>query len=112
MRERGWADMADLDVTDFERAKVDADYKAERDMKRGESGLSVNRHLFKKANQMIDEVVEIQEALRERELAVENREQAQQELILLGRRSKSLIEDNEEDDVLPRKERRLPNIDF
>ena len=61
---------------------------------------------------MIDEVVEIQEALRERELAVENREQAQQELILLGRRSKSLIEDNEEDDVLPRKERRLPNIDF
>ena len=81
-------------------------------MKRGESGLSVNRHLFKKANQMIDEVVEIQEALRERELAVENREQAQQELILLGRRSKSLIEDNEEDDVLPRKERRLPNIDF
>ena len=61
---------------------------------------------------MIDEVVEIQEALRERELAVENREQAKQELILLGRRSKSLIEDNEEDDVLPRKERRLPNIDF
>ena len=112
MRERGWADMADLIVTDFERAKVDADYKAERDMKRGESGLSVNRHLFKKANQMIDEAVEIQEALRERELAVENREQAQQELILLGRRSKSLIEDNEEDDVLPRKERRLPNIDF
>lgn len=112
MREIGWADMADLNVTDFERAKVDADYKAERDMKRGESGLSVNRHLFKKANQMIDEVVEIQEALRERELAVENREQAQQELILLGRRSKSLIEDNEEDDVLPRKERRLPNIDF
>ena len=112
MREIGWEDMDDLDTTDFERAKADEEYKAERDMKRGESGLSVNRHLFKKANQMIDEVVEIQEALRERELAVENREQAQQELILLGRRSKSLIEDNEEDDVLPRKEQRLPNIDF
>lgn len=111
MRERGW-DMDDLDTTDFERAAVDADYKAERDMKRSESGLSVNRHLFRKANQMIDKAVELQEALRERERAVENREQAQQELILLGRRSKSLIEDDEEDDVLPRKERRLPNIDF
>ena len=61
---------------------------------------------------MIDKAVELQEALRERERAVENREQAQQELILLGRRSKSLIEDSEEDDVLPRKGRRLPNIDF
>jgi hypothetical protein len=62
---------------------------------------------------MIDEVAEFQKALQERELAVENREQAQQELILLGRRSKALIEVDEEDDnVLPRKERRLPNIDF
>lgn len=113
MREIGWVDMDDLDTTDFERAKVDEDYKAERDMKRGESGLSVNQHLFKKANRMIDEATELQEELRERERAVENREQAQQELILLGRRSKALIEDNEEDDnVPPRKERRLPNIDF
>lgn len=112
MREIGWVDMDDLDTTDFERAKVDEDYKAERDMKRGESGMSVNQHLFKKANQMIDKAAELQEALRERERAVENREQAQQELILLGRRSKSLIEDDEEDDVPPRKERRLPNIDF
>ena len=113
MREIGWVDMDDLDTTNFERAKADEEYKAERDMKRGESGLSVNRHLFKKANQMIDEVAEFQKALQERELAVENREQAQQELILLGRRSKALIEVDEEDDnVLPRKERRLPNIDF
>ena len=104
--------MDDLDTTDFERAKVDEDYKAERDMKRGESGMSVNQHLFKKANQMIDKAAELQEALRERERAVENREQAQQELILLGRRSKSLIEDDEENDMPPRKERRLPNIDF
>lgn len=112
MREIGWVDMDDLDTTDFERAKVDEDYKAERDMKRGESGMSVNQHLFKKANQMIDKAAELQEALRERERAVENREQAQQELILLGRRSKSLIEDDEENDMPPRKERRLPNIDF
>ena len=112
MRQRGW-DMDDLDTTDFERARVDDDYKAERDMKRGESGLSVNRHLFKKANQMIAETTELQEALRQREMAVENREQAQQELILLGRRSKTLIEDDEDDEnVPPRKERRLPNIDF
>ena len=112
MRQRGW-DMDDLDTTDFERARVDDDYKAERDMKRGESGLSVNRHLFKKANQMIAETTELQEALRQREMTVENREQAQQELILLGRRSKTLIEDDEDDEnVPPRKERRLPNIDF
>ena len=112
MREIGWVDMDDLDTTDFERAKVDEDYKAERDMKRGESGLSVNQHLFKKANRMIDEATELQKALRERELAIENREQVQQELILLGRRSKVLMEDEDEDETTPRKERRLPNIDF
>ena len=112
MREIGWVDMDDLDTTDFERAKVDEDYKAERDMKRGESGLSVNQHLFKKANRMIDEATELQKALQERELAVENREHVQQELILLGRRSKVLMEDEDEDETTPRKERRLPNIDF
>ena len=110
MRQRGW-NMDDLDTTDFERAKIDADYKAERDMKRGDFGLSVNRHLFKKANQMIDDVTEIEEALRQRELAIDNREQAQEELILLGRRSKALLDD-EDDELTPRKERRLPNIDF
>ena len=104
--------MSDLDTTDFERAAVDDDYKAERDIKRGESGLSVNRHLFRKANQMIDDATELQKALRERELAIENREQVQQELILLGRRSKVLMEDEDEDETTPRKERRLPNIDF
>lgn len=111
MRQRGY-DMSDLDTTDFERAAVDADYRVERDLKRGESGLSVNRHLFRKASQMIDDAVELQKALRERELAVENREQVQQELILLGRRSKVLMEDEDEDETTPRKERRLPNIDF
>ena len=39
-REKGW-DMDDLDVTDFDRAKVDSAYKAERDFKRGQSGKNV-----------------------------------------------------------------------
>ena len=60
---------------------------------------------------MIDDVTEIEEALRQRELAIDNREQAQEELILLGRRSKALLDD-EDDELTPRKERRLPNIDF
>ena len=42
---------------------------------------------------------------------IDNREQAQEELILLGRRSKALLDD-EDDELTPRKERRLPNIDF
>lgn len=54
MRERGW-DMDDLDVTDFDRAKVDSDYKAERDFKRGQSGKSVNQHIRKTAEKLMDE---------------------------------------------------------
>ena len=83
--------------------------------------LSLHPH-FVKAHQMLallycieDDYVnaktEIEEALRQRELAIDNREQAQEELILLGRRSKALLDD-EDDELTPRKERRLPNIDF
>lgn len=54
MRERGW-DIDDLDVTDFDRAKVDSDYKAERDFKRGQSGKSVNQHIRKTAEKLMDE---------------------------------------------------------
>ena len=40
--------MDGLDTTDFERAEVNAEYKAERGLKRGKSGLSVNDHIRKK----------------------------------------------------------------
>lgn len=61
MRERGW-DMDDLDVTDFDRAKVDSDYKAERDFKRGQSGKSVNQHIRKTAEKLMDEAEAVYEA--------------------------------------------------
>ena len=54
MRERGW-EMDDLDVTDFEKAKTDLEYKAERDFKRGQSGKSVNQFMRKKAESILDE---------------------------------------------------------
>ena len=71
MRQRGW-DMEDLDTTDFERAKTDKDYAVERNAKRKKSGLSVNKHLSRKAKQAQDEVAEIlQEALQVSDEATE-----------------------------------------
>ena len=61
MRERGW-DMDDLDVTDFDRAKVDSDYKAERDFKRGKSGKNVNQHIRRTAEKLMDEAEAMYEA--------------------------------------------------
>lgn len=61
MRQRGW-DMDDLDVTDFDRAKVDSEYKAERDYKRGQSGKSVNQHIRQKADMLMDEAEAMYEA--------------------------------------------------
>ncbi len=58
MRERGW-DMDDLDRTDFERAKTDKEYASERNAKRRKSGLSVNKHLSKKAQKLVDDAAEM-----------------------------------------------------
>ena len=58
MRERGW-DMDDLDRTDFERAKTDKEYASERNAKRRQSGLSVNKHLGKKAREMAEDAAEL-----------------------------------------------------
>ena len=54
MRDRGW-DMDELDTTDFERAKDDPEYRAERDYKRGQSGRSVNQYITNKAEKLLDE---------------------------------------------------------
>ena len=58
MRECGW-DMDDLDRTDFERAKTDKEYASERNAKRRQSGLSVNKHLGKKAREMAEDAAEL-----------------------------------------------------
>lgn len=60
MRECGW-DMDDLDRTDFERAKTDKEYASERNAKRRQSGLSVNKHLGKKAREMAEDAAELVE---------------------------------------------------
>lgn len=55
MRSRGW-EMDDLDVTDWEKAKVDEGYKAERDAKRRQSGRDVNAYLSEKLRGQIQYV--------------------------------------------------------
>lgn len=72
MRERGW-DMDDLDRTDFERAKTDKEYASERNAKRRKSGLSVNKHLSRKAQKLVDDAAEMADQ------AVEIRQQSEAE---------------------------------
>lgn len=47
MRDRGW-DMDDLDTTDWDRFKVDQDYRIERKAKRKFQGKSVNQYIHDK----------------------------------------------------------------
>lgn len=72
MRDRGW-EMDDLDTTDFERAKIDEDYRVERNAKRKKSGLSVNRHMSRKsheaqerASELLQTAVQVSDAATER----------------------------------------------
>ena len=58
MRKRGW-DIDDLDTTDFERAKTDKEYAAERNERRRKSGLSVNSYLKRKAQETAQETAEM-----------------------------------------------------
>lgn len=101
MRERGW-DMDDLDVTDFDRAKVDSDYKAERDFKRGQSGKSVNQHIRKTAEKLMDDAEAIHaEADNEK-----------QEVLKLAKRSRKADQErldilNHNRDVLNKQEKRI-----
>lgn len=71
MRKRGW-NMDDLDTTDFERAKVDKDYAAERNAKRKQSGLSVNKHLNRKAQKLVEDAAEVADQAVELRRQVEN----------------------------------------
>jgi chromosome segregation ATPase len=48
MRERGWEDMADLDVTDYDRCKYDVQYRDERNAKRAQSGKHLNDYVKEK----------------------------------------------------------------
>lgn len=52
MRQKGWG-MEDLDTTDWDRYKSDSEYRAERKMKRKQSGKSVNEYLKRKSDQQL-----------------------------------------------------------
>ena len=57
-------------------------------------------------------IEEAQEMLRKRELAIQLREQEQQELILLGRRAKAAQIAADVDDTSIARNRRLPTINY
>ena len=57
MRSRGW-DLDDLDVTDWDRAKTDLEYRRERNQKRRKQGRSVNKYVQDKYAQKLAEVKE------------------------------------------------------
>lgn len=96
MRSRGW-EMDDLDVTDWDKAKSDKEYRLERNAKREKSGRAVNDYLSQKLNKQVenaDNTLEqinvlkndaerrlryansIQKKADERETALDNREKA------------------------------------
>lgn len=73
MRERGW-EMEDLDTTDWDRYKTDTEYKAQRKVKKTQSGKSVNKYVKDKLDnqlleleEMTENVVAIQQDLDARE---------------------------------------------
>ena len=55
MRSRGW-DLDDLDVTDWEKAKDDLEYREERNQKRRKNGRSVNKYVQDKYAKKLAEV--------------------------------------------------------
>lgn len=66
MRERGWTEMDDLDVTDWKKAKTDKEYRKERNAKRRKNGRSVNAYIAEKLHEkaremdvMIDEAEDL-----------------------------------------------------
>lgn len=58
MRKRGW-DIADLDTTDWQRAKTDKEYATARNAKRRQSGVSVNKYLEQKARETAQKTAEM-----------------------------------------------------
>lgn len=96
MRAKGW-DLDDLDITDWERYNSDADYKAERDAKRSEHGLSVNDYVMKK-NQKYLKALDAKQAEqdhREKELDARDASLNAQEAQIATKR-KRVDEDAEE----------------
>ena len=84
MRQRGWTEMEDLDVTDFDRMRTDEEYRKERQAKRKQAGKGVNqysegkrRKKLQEASELLEEVEQMHgEATSEREEAKQLRREA------------------------------------
>ena len=96
MRECGW-DMDDLDRTDFERAKTDKEYASERNAKRRQSGLSVNKHLGKKAREMAEDAAELVEQAEALKAQTEADAAARQQQLDLTAQQQDLLARQQED---------------
>lgn len=96
MRERGW-DMDDLDRTDFERAKTDKEYASERNAKRRQSGLSVNKHLGRKAREMAEDAAELVEQAEALKAQTEADAAARQQQLDLTAQQQDLLARQQED---------------
>lgn len=91
MRSRGW-EMDDLDVTDWEKAKTDKEYREQRKAKRKKSGKDVNDYIAGKLQETLEtnenltvelsvtlqQVQEKEEELREKEQELQEKEQVLQ----------------------------------
>ena len=79
MRQRGWTEMEDLDVTDFDRMKEDEEYRKERLAKRKQAGRSVNQYSESKRRKKLQEASELLEEVEQMhgEAALEKEEAKQ-----------------------------------
>lgn len=109
MRQRGWTEMEDLDVTDFDRMKEDEEYRKERYVKRKQAGRSVNqyseserRKKLKEASELLEEVEQLHgEAASEKEEAkqlrreafIEKKQAIKRGVELAEEKKKTIIED-------------------
>lgn len=75
MRERGWSEMEDLDVTDRKRMKEDPEYKAERKAK-AKHGKSVNQHIREKMKNNLKQSEVLLD--QSQQLAKENEEKSEE----------------------------------
>ena len=109
MRQRGWTEMEDLDVTDFERMRTDEEYRKERQAKRKQAGKGVNqysegerRKKLQKASELLEEVEQMhgeaasknEEAEQLRKEAVKEKVHAIKKGIAIGEEKKKAIIDD------------------
>ena len=74
MRERGWKEMDDLDVTDWKKAKKELEYRKERNAHRRKNGRSVNVYTAQKLQKKIQSLESAIETAEEMKKQAETHE--------------------------------------